>query len=182
AKKVNDRRNTRHKIEHAQFVARDDFPRFKLLGVIASMQPSHVLSDMRWASKILGPQREYQGYAWGSVLKNGGTLAFGTDYPVEVLSPMRGLYACLTREFEDGGPPGGWLPHEKISLAHALRAYTWGSAYAEFEEHRKGTLAPGKFADLIVLSQDITKASPRDVLRTEVLLTIVGGAIVYEKK
>ena len=88
----------------------------------------------------------------------------------------------MSREFEDGGPPGGWLPEERISIADAIRAYTWGSAYAEFEDHRKGTLAPGKFADLVVLSQDITALPASEILRTEVLLTMVGGKIVYEKK
>jgi len=182
ARKTNPRRDTRHKIEHAQFLDRADVPRFKALGVIASMQPSHVLSDMRWAPKILGREREYEGYAWNSVLKAGGTLAFGTDYPVEPLPPLRGLYASVSREAEEGGPPGGWLPEEKISIADAIRAYTWGSAYAEFEDHRKGTLAPGKFADLVVLSQDITGIPASQILRTEVLLTMVGGRIVYEKK
>jgi hypothetical protein len=182
ARKINNRSGTRHRIEHAQFVHGDDFARFKELGVIASMQPSHVLSDMRWAPKILGPAREYEGYAWNSLLEHGATLAFGTDYPVEPLNPMRGLYACLTREAESGGPEGGWLPQERISIGECIRAYTWGSAYAEFEDHRKGTLAPGKFADLIVLSRDVTRAAPTDVLHTEVLLTIVGGKIVYEKK
>ena len=182
ARKVNSRPNTRHRIEHAQFVHRDDFPRFKELGVIASMQPSHVLSDMRWAPAILGPAREYEAYAWNSMLEAGATLAFGTDYPVEPLSPFRGLYACLTREAEAGGPEGGWLPEEKISIGDCLRAYTWGSAFGEFEDHRKGTLAPGKFADLIVLSRDVTRSTPAEVLRTEVLLTMVGGKIVYEKK
>ena len=96
--------------------------------------------------------------------------------------PLRGLYASVSREAEAGGPPGGWLPEEKISIADAIRAYTWGSAYAEFEDHRKGTLAPGKFADLVVLSQDITGIPASEILRTEVLLTMVGGKIVYEKK
>ena len=182
ARKTNPRRDTRHKIEHAQFLDRADVPRFKELGVIASMQPSHVLSDMRWAPKILGREREYEGYAWNSVLKAGGTLAFGTDYPVEPLPPLRGLYASVSREAEEGGPLGGWLPEEKISITDAIRAYTWGSAYAEFEDHRKGTLAPGKFADLVVLSQDITGIPASEILRTEVLLTMVGGRIVYEKK
>jgi len=182
ARKVNNRRNTRHRIEHAQFVHRDDFSRFKELGVIASMQPCHVLNDLRWAPTILGPEREYEGYPWNSLRKAGALLAFGTDYAVEPLNPMRGLYASLTREFEDGGPEGGWLPGEKLGIAEAIRAYTWGSAYAEFEDHRKGTLAPGKFADLIVLSQDITHLPATEVLRTEVLLTLVGGKIVYEKE
>jgi predicted amidohydrolase YtcJ len=145
------------------------------------MQPCHLLSDIRWAPTILGPGRYDEAYAWDAMLKAGATLAFGTDYPVEVLSPMRGLYAALTRESEEGGPEGGWVPTEKIGMADAIRAYTWGSAYAEFEDHRKGTLAPGKFADLIVLSEDITLMPARQLLQTEVLLTMVGGKIVYQK-
>ncbi|MFB3153010.1 MAG: amidohydrolase [Candidatus Acidiferrales bacterium] len=182
ALKINKRRNARHKIEHAQFVHRDDFARFKELGVIASMQPCHLLADMRWAPTILGPEREYEGYAIGTMRKAGARLAFGTDYPVEHINPLRGLYAAVTREFEDGGPEGGWLPGEKVSLEEAIRAYTLGSAFAEFEERRKGTLSPGKFADLIVLSQDITNVSPSELLRTDVLLTMVGGKIVYQKE
>ena len=182
ALKINKRRNARHKIEHAQFVHRDDFARFKELDVIASMQPCHLLADMRWAPTILGPEREYEGYAIGTMRKAGARLAFGTDYPVEHINPLRGLYAAVTREFEDGGPEGGWLPEEKVSLEEAIRAYTLGSAFAEFEERRKGTLSPGKFADLIVLSQDITNVSPSELLRTDVLLTMVGGKIVYQKE
>ena len=146
------------------------------------MQPCHLLSDLRWAPTILGPERLREGYAWNTLLKSGAVLAFGTDYSVEPLNPMRNLYASVTREFESGGPPGGWMPEEKISIAEALRAYTWGSAYGEFEENRKGTLAPGKFADLVVLSKDVTRVPPAEILRTEVLLTMVGGRIVYERK
>ncbi|MCH6553625.1 MAG: amidohydrolase [Acidobacteria bacterium] len=182
ALKINKRRNARHKIEHAQFVHRDDFARFKELDVLASMQPCHLLADMRWAPTILGSEREYEGYAVGTMRKAGARLAFGTDYPVEHINPLRGLYAAVTREFEDGGPEGGWLPGEKVSLEEAIRAYTLGSAFAEFEERRKGTLSPGKFADLIVLSQDITNVSPSELLRTDVLLTMVGGKIVYQKE
>jgi predicted amidohydrolase YtcJ len=182
AGKVNQRRRTRHRIEHAQFIHPDDFRRFTDLGVIASMQPCHLLSDLRWAPVILGPSRYGEAYAWDSMLKAGATLAFGTDYPVEILNPMRGLYAALTREFEEGSPEGGWVPTEKIGIADAIRAYTWGSAFAEFEDHRKGTLAPGKFADLVVLSQDITHIPPRQLLNTEVLMTLVGGKIVYQKE
>lgn len=182
ALKINKRRNARHRIEHAQFVHRDDVPRFQQLGVIASVQPSHLLNDLRWAPTILGPERYHEGYPWNTLRQSGAVLAYGTDYAVEPLNPLRGLYASLAREFEDGGPLGGWLPEEKVSIAEAIRAYTWGSAYAEFEEHRKGTLAPGKFADLVVLSQDITRLPASEVLRTEVLLTMVGGTIFYEKK
>ncbi len=182
AKKINNRRDTRHRIEHAQFVAPADAPRFKQLGVIASMQPCHVLSDMRWAPVILGPDRVRGAYAWNLLQQAGAVLAFGTDYPVEPLSPMRNLYASVTRESESGGPAGGWVPENKVSLAEALRAYTWGSAFGQFEEDRKGTLSPGKFADLVVLSQDVTRVPPAEILRTQALLTMVGGRIVYEKK
>ncbi len=182
ARKVNRRPDTRHRIEHAQYVHPDDLARFKELGVIASVQPCHLLSDLRWAPKILGEDRYREAYPWNSLREAGAVLAFGTDFPVEPFNPMRNLYASLTREFVDGGPEGGWLPREKLTIEEALRAYTWGSAYAEFEEHRKGTLAPGKFADLVVLSQDVTRVPPEEILATEVLLTMVGGKIVYEKK
>lgn len=182
AKKVNNRRDTRHRIEHAQFVHAADVPRFKQLGVIASVQPCHLLSDLRWAPRILGPDREKEGYRWNSLLKAGADLAFGTDFSVEPLNPMRNLYASVTREFESGGPGGGWLPEEKISIVDAIGAYTWGSAYGQFEEDRKGTLSPGKFADLVVLSQDVTRVPPPEILRTQVLLTMVGGRIIYERK
>lgn len=182
AREANPRRDARHRIEHAQFLHRDDVPRFKELGVIASVQPCHLLSDLRWAPTILGPERYYEAYPWNGPLRAGALLAYGTDYPVEPLNPLRNLYASVAREFESGGPLGGWLPEEKVSIADAIRAYTWGSAYAEFEEQQKGTLAPGMFADLVVLSQDITRAPASEILRTEILLTMVGGKIVYEKK
>ncbi len=183
ARKINKRKDARHRIEHSQFVHRDDMPRFKELEVIASAQPCHLLSDLRWAPAILGPEREYEAYAWNTLQKLGVMLAFGTDYPVEPLNPFRGLFAAVAREFEDGsGPEGGWRPEEKISIEEAIRAYTLGSAYAEFEERRKGTLSPGKFADLIVLSQDITAVPASDILKTEVLLTMVGGKVVFTKE
>lgn len=182
ARTVNPQRgNARHKIEHAQFVHPDDAPRFGELRVIASMQPSHLLNDMRWAPALLGQNRYPEGYPFNSMLKHSPTLAFGTDYPVEGINPFRGLYAAVTREFENGGPPGGWVPEERISLEDAIRAYTWGAAVAEFEGQRKGTLAPGKFADLIVVSQDLTRLSPREILHTQVLLTMVGGKAVYNR-
>lgn len=170
----------RHRIEHAQFVHDDDLPRFAELGIIASMQPSHLLTDMRWAPRILGPEREHEGYRWQSFRDSGAVLAFGTDYPVEPIDPMRGLYAAVTREFEDGGPEGGWKPEERIDIEAAIDAYTRGAAFGEFEESRKGTLAPGMLADIVILSRDITRASPREILDTRVLATIVGGRLVYE--
>jgi len=171
----------RDRIEHAQVVAPEDIPRFAELGVIASMQPCHEATDMRWAEDRLGPQRSRGAYAWNSMLRRGARLAFGTDYPVEPLNPMRGLYACVTRELPEGGPPGGWQPQEKISLDECIRAYTLGSAYAEFEEVKKGQIAPGQWADIIVLSADLTKLRPKEILRTQVLQTFVGGRLVYRK-
>jgi hypothetical protein len=138
--KANGPRDRRDRIEHAQVVAPEDLPRFATLKVIASMQPSHETTDIRWAEQRIGPERAKGAYAWATMQKNGVRLAFGTDYDVEPINPMRGLYACVTRELPEGGPPGGWQPQEKISLEDCIRAYTSGSAYAEFAEGRKGTL------------------------------------------
>ena len=180
--RVNGARDRRDRIEHAQVVAPEDIARFGTLNVIASMQPSHQSNDMRWAEERLGPERVKGAYAWNSIQKAGARLAFGTDYDVESINPFRGLYACVTRELPEGGPAGGWQPQEKISLDDCIRAYTIGSAYAQFEEGKKGDLKVGKFADFIILSQDLTKATPKEVLNTEVLQTVVGGRTVYQKK
>ncbi len=178
--KANGPRDRRDRIEHAQVVAPEDFPRFAALNVIASMQPSHQTTDMRWAEQRLGPERVKGAYAWATLQKDGVRLAFGTDYPVEPISPMRGLYACVTRELPGGGPPGGWQPQEKISLDDCIRAYTVGSAYAQFEEGRKGELKRGQYADFIVLSNDLTKVPPSEFVKTTVLRTVVGGRTVYQ--
>ncbi len=182
ARQANGRRDARHKIEHVQYVHRDDVPRFRELGVLASMQPCHLLAEIRWTGTLIGREREHEAYAVNSLLKAGAVVAFGTDYPVENIPPLRNLYAAVAREFEAGGPAGGWQPQEKINIEQALRAYTWGSAFAEFSEARKGTLTPGKFADLVVLSKDITRLPARELLDAEVLLTMVGGRVVFEKK
>ena len=178
--KANGPRDRRDRIEHAQVVAPEDFPRFASLKIIASMQPSHQTTDMRWAEQRVGPDRVKGAYAWSTLQKSGARLAFGTDYPVEPISPMRGLYACVTRELPDGGPPGGWQPQEKISLDECIRAYTTGSAYAQFEEGRKGELKRGEYADFIVLSNDLTKIPPSEFVKTRVLRTVVGGRTVYQ--
>ena len=177
--KANGRRDRRDRIEHAQVVAPMDFARFAELQVIASMQPSHQTTDMRWAEDRIGRERIIGAYAWASMLKNGVRLAFGTDYNVEPISPFRGLYACVTRERPDGGPKNGWEPQEKISLADCIRAYTSGSAYAQFEEGKKGELKEGEYADFIVLSNDLTKVPPSQFTKTRVLRTVVGGRTVY---
>ena len=179
--KANGPRDRRDRIEHAQIVAPEDIPRFAKLKVIASMQPSHQTTDMRWAESRIGPERIKGAYAWASLEKSGARLAFGTDYPVEVVSPFRGLYACVTRQLPNGTPPGGWQPQEKISLDDCIRAYTTGSAYAEFEEGKKGELKVGEYADFLILSNDLTKVAPSAYVETEVLRTVVGGRTVYEK-
>ena len=179
AAKANGPRDRRDRIEHAQVVALSDIPRFARLQVIASMQPSHETSDMRWAEGRVGPERAKGAYAWASMQKFGVRLAFGTDYDVEPISPFRGLYACVTRELPTGGPQGGWQPQEKISLADCIRAYTSGSAYGEFMEGKKEELKAGEFADFIVLSNDLTKVEPHEYTNTKVLRTVVGGRTVY---
>jgi predicted amidohydrolase YtcJ len=178
--KANGPRDRRDRIEHAQVVAPEDLPRFASLNVIASMQPSHQTNDMRWAEQRVGPERLKGAYAWATLQKEGAHLAFGTDYPVESVSPMRGLYACVTRELPEGGPAGGWQPHEKIAMEECIRAYTSGSAYAQFEDGKKGELKPGEYADFILLSSDLTKVPPADYVKTRVLRTVVGGRTVYQ--
>ena len=182
AAKANGPRDRRDRIEHAQVVAASDFPRFARLQVIASMQPSHQTSDMRWAEPRVGPDRVKGAYAWATMEKFGVRLAFGTDYDVEPITPFRGLYACVTRELPTGGPSGGWQPQEKISLDDCIRAYTTGSAYGEFMEGKKGELKAGEFADFIVLSKDLTKVNPSEYVNAKVLRTVVGGRTVYSSE
>ena len=170
----------RLRIEHAQVTTPAEIARFKDLKVIASMQPSHVLTDMRWAQDRLGPKRAATSYAWAAFLDKGVTLAFGTDYPVEPVSPFRGLYAAVTRKSEDGKQE--YFPAQKITMDQAIAAYTTGSAFAEFQEKEKGKLVPGMLADFVVLDRDVTAASAEKVLATKVLRTVVGGKTVYEAK
>ena len=170
-------RDFRFRIEHAQVVSPDAFQRFHDLGVIASMQPVHLLTDMAWAGKRLGPERSKYAYAWKSFLQHGVTLTFGTDYPVESINPFRGLYSAVTRQNEAGTQT--FEPQEKLTLNEALYAYTQASAFGEFREKIKGRLEPGYLADFVVLDRDITKASPQELLHTKVLKTVVGGVIRY---
>jgi predicted amidohydrolase YtcJ len=179
---TNGPRDRRDRIEHAQVVALEDLPRFAKLNVIASMQPSHQSNDMRWAEARVGPGRIKGAYAWNTLKKSGARLAFGTDYPVESINPLRGLYACITRELPEGGPAGGWQPQEKISLDECIHDYTLGSAYAQFEEGKKGQLKIGQFADFIILSDDLTKIPPPAYLKAKVLRTVVGGRTVYQSQ
>jgi predicted amidohydrolase YtcJ len=170
----------RLRVEHAQVTTPAQIARFKELKVIASMQPSHVLTDMRWVQERLGPKRAATSYAWAAFLNKGVTVAFGTDYPVEPVSPFRGLYAAVTRKSENGKQE--FFPEQKITMDQAIAAYTAGAAFAEFEEKDKGKLAPGMLADFIVLDRDVTASSAEKVLATKVLRTVVGGKTVYEAK
>jgi hypothetical protein len=167
----------RPRIEHSQVLDAPDFARYKQLGVIASMQPNHLLTDMAWAEQRLGHDRARYSYAWKSFLDHGVQLAFGTDYPVEPITPFRGIYAAVTRENEAGTQ--SYFPEEKLTIAQALYAYTQGSAYAEFSESYKGTLASGMVADFIVLDRDLTRIPPHEILGTKVLRTVVAGHPTY---
>jgi predicted amidohydrolase YtcJ len=167
----------RNRIEHAQVVDPADIPRFARLGVIASMQPNHLLTDMNWAEDRLGPQRAAYSYAWKAFLDAGVPLAFGTDYPVEPITPFRGLYAAVTRMNEKGTKT--YFPENKLTRGQALFAYTQGSAYAEFAEKHKGKLAPGYDADFILIDRDLYKVGARAVLQSNVLQTFVAGQQAY---
>jgi len=177
-KAANGGNDFRLRIEHAQVTTPAEIARFKELKVIASMQPSHVLTDMRWVLDRLGPKRAATSYAWAAFLNKGVTLAFGTDYPVEPITPVRGLYAAVTRKSEDGKQE--FFPEQKLTMDQAIAAYTSGAAFAEFEEKEKGRLAPGMLADFVVLERDITAAPAEKLLATKVLRTVVGGKTVYE--
>jgi predicted amidohydrolase YtcJ len=168
----------RNRIEHSQVVQPQDISRYKSLGIVASMQPSHLLTDMNWAGSRLGPQRAHFAYAWKAFLDAGVPLAFGTDYPVEPITPFRGVYAGVTRSNEAGNK--SYFPQDKLRIGDVLFAYTQGSAYAEFAETYKGRLAPGYVADFVVLDRDLTVIPAGEILKTLVLKTVVDGRTVYE--
>lgn len=170
----------RFRVEHAQVLAPGQFARFRDMKVIASMQPNHLLTDMNWAVSRIGPGRAKYSYAWAQFLHDSVMLAFGTDYPVEPITPFRGLYAAVTRKNEAGSKE--YFPDQKLTIDEAIAAYTTGAAYAEFAEHDKGVLAPGMLADFVVLDRDITRVPPPEILHTRVLRTVVGGITVYEAK
>jgi predicted amidohydrolase YtcJ len=175
AERVNGPRDRRFRVEHAQHLQASDIPRFAKLGVIASMQPYHCIDDGRWAEKRIGPERIKTTYAFRTLLDTGARLVFGSDWPVAPLDPIRGIYSAVTRRTLDGKNPAGWVPEQKITVQEAVRAYTSTGAYAEFSERNKGTLEPGKLADIAVLSDDIFRLAPEKIWDVKVVLTISGG-------
>src|SRR5204862_272906 len=156
-----------------------DIPRFARDKVIASMQPYHAIDDGRWAEKRIGPERAKTTYAFRSLLDSGAMLAFGTDWTVAPLNPMLSIYAAVTRRTLDGKHQNGWIPEQKISVDEAVRAYTIGSANAEFQENEKGTITPGELADLVILSRDIFQIDPNEIEKVKVAMTIMDGRVVY---
>jgi predicted amidohydrolase YtcJ len=179
AQQVDGKRDSRHRIEHAQTLQESDIPRFAQLGVIASMQPTHCITDKRFYEKRVGLERCKEAYAWRSLLNTGAMLAFGTDYPVEPLNPMEGLYAAVTRKDRHGEEGEGWFPEQKLTMEEAIKYYTWGSAYAQFMENRKGMIKPGYLADIVITDKDLLTIPENEIMKTKVDYTIVGGKVVY---
>jgi predicted amidohydrolase YtcJ len=173
-------RDRRFRIEHAQHLAPEDLRRFGALGVVPSMQPYHCIDDGRWAEGAIGPERAKTSYAWRGLVDSHATLAFGSDWPVAPATPVEGIYAAVTRRTLDGAHPGGWVPEQRITVEEALRAYTWGGAYASFDEAQRGKLAPGQLADIVAIDRDLLRISAVDIADAHVETTIVGGRIVYE--
>lgn len=171
----------RHRIEHVQLLHADDIPRFKELQVIASMQPIHATQDMYLADKHWG-QRSALAYAWRSVLDSGARLAFGSDAPVESMSPLVGIHAAVTRQRANGEPQGGWHPEQRLTVSEAVHAYALGAAYACGAETERGSITVGKLADLVVLSDDIFEMPRGDLLRARVVATVFDGKMVYSEE
>jgi len=177
----NGERDRRWRIEHAQHLLPEDIERMGKLNIIASVQSYHAIDDGRWAEKKIGKERCQYTYAFKSLLEKGVVLACGSDWTVAPLDPLTGIYAAVTRQTTDGKNPQGWIPKEKISLEEAVKGYTLNGAYAEFSEELKGSVEKGKLADLVILSQNIFKISPEEIINTDVKKTIFNGKIIYER-
>jgi predicted amidohydrolase YtcJ len=179
--KANGDKDRRFRIEHAQHMSEKDFDRFAKLKVIASVQPYHAIDDGRFAERRIGPERIKTTYAFRTFLDHGVRLAFGTDWDVAPLSPMWTVYAAVTRATLDDKNPTGWVPEQRLSVAEAVQAYTMGSAYAEFQDREKGSITVGKLADMVLLSDDIFTIEPTRIKDVSVLVTVVGGKVVFQK-
>jgi predicted amidohydrolase YtcJ len=178
--KAHGEADRRLRIEHAQHMAAKDFDRFRQLNVIASVQPYHAIDDGRFAESKIGHERASRSYAFRTFLNHGVRLAFGTDWEVAPLDPLLTVYAAVTRATLDGKNPNGWFPEQKLTVAEAIEAYTMGSAYAEFQENEKGSITPGKLADMVIVSDDIFTIEPAKIRDAKILETIVGGRVVYD--
>jgi predicted amidohydrolase YtcJ len=178
---VNGKRDSRHRDEHAQVLALSDIPRFSKLGVIPSMQPTHCITDKNFIVKRIGEERCAGSYAWKSLQKAGARLAFGTDYQVEPLNPMEGLYAAVSRKDRLGEEGEGWFAQEKLSMEEAIYYYTSGAAYAQFMEDRKGMIRKGYLADIVITDKDLLTIPENEIMKTRVDYTIVGGKVVFER-
>lgn len=182
AQKANGKRDSRHRDEHTQTLIMADIPRFAELGVIPSMQPTHCISDKRFYEKRIGTERSKGAYAWRSLVNSGSILAFGTDYQVEPLNPMEGLYAAVTRKDRLGEEGDGWFPEQKLTMEEAISFYTLGSAYAQFMEDRKGIIKAGYLADIVIVDRDLLTIPEDQIMKTKVDYTIVGGKIVFSSE
>jgi len=178
----NGPRDRRFRIEHAQHLRPSEIARFGRQKVIASMQPYHEADDGRWCEKRIGPERSKGTYAFRSLLESGAVLAFGSDWNVAPLNPLEGIKAAVTRQTLDGKHPNGWLPEQKLTLDEAIRAFTVGSAYAEFAEKVKGTITPGRLADLVMLDRDLYQINPAEIDKARVLLTVMDGQVIWEAR
>jgi predicted amidohydrolase YtcJ len=178
----NGPRDRRFRVEHAQHIAPADLARFGRLGVIPSMQPYHAIDDGRWADRVIGPERSRTTYAFRSLLDARAPLAFGSDWFVAPPTPLEGIYAAVTRRTLDGRNPGGWVPEQRITVEEALRAYTAGAAYAGFDERRLGTLQPGRLADFVIIDRDLRRIPPETIRDARILMTVVDGRPVYERR
>jgi predicted amidohydrolase YtcJ len=179
---VNGGRDHRHRSEHAQILRPDDIPRFAELGVVASMQPTHCITDKRFAEKRIGLERCKGAYAWQKLLDAGVHIAFGTDWPVEPIDPLEGLYAAVTRKDRAGEEGDGWFPDQKLSMEKAIELYTSGSAYAEFMEDRKGKIKVGYLGDMVIFNKDMMTIPPEEIMSSKVDCTVVGGKIVFDRE
>lgn len=182
ARELNGKRDSRHRIEHAQTLSKSDIPRFAGLEVIASMQPTHCISDKKFCEKRIGKSRAEGAYAWKSLQNSGAIVAFGTDYQVEPLNPMEGLYAAVTRKDRHGEEGEGWFPAQKLTMKEAIRNYTLASAYAQFMEDRKGKLKPGYLADIVILEKDLFSIPENEIMTNKIDMTITGGRIVFDRR
>ncbi len=182
-REVRGARELRMRNEHAQILDAAEIPRFARLNVVASMQATHATSDMPWVPARIGPERTQEGaYVWQRLIKSGVMLANGSDFPVEEPNPMLGLYASITRQDPSGQPPGGWMPEQRLSREEMLKSFTWNAAYAAHSEIDLGSLEVGKLADMVLLNNNIMTVPPAEILSTAVLMTVIGGDVVYEKR